>query len=257
MQYLFGDADIAAQRLQVLAEVFAEPSRAFLRHATSGKLGLAVDLGCGPGFTTHLLAATLPCDHVAGLDTSQHFISLAQQTTADGVSFYRHDVTCVPFPVGPCDLLYCRFLLTHLKHPQAMLEPWATQLRCEGLLLMEEAEWIETQHPVFTAYLDIVATLLAHQANDLYVGRLLHTLQDTSTLQRRLSEVRRLQVATDCAAALFFLNLQSWKEHPFIQTTYSSSVTRALERELDILRQQPGSASDIEWGIRQIVFARV
>jgi hypothetical protein len=41
--YLFGEDDIAAQRLQVLAEVFAESTSAFLRGATRSKLGLAID----------------------------------------------------------------------------------------------------------------------------------------------------------------------------------------------------------------------
>src|SRR2546427_7593924 len=217
MPYLFGDTDIAAQRLRLVAEVFAQASRAFLREVTIAKPSLAVDLGCGPGFSTHLVAETLQCDHAAGLDNSQHFIGLAQETGTERVSFYLHDVRSVPFPVGPCDLLYCRLLLTHLKQPQDILEKWATQLQSDALLLMEEVEWIETKHPVFTTYLKIVEALLEHQSNDLYVGRLLNSLKDTGTLKRRTSEVRRVQVATDRAEAMFVLNMQSWKDHPFIQ----------------------------------------
>ena len=257
MQYLFGDTDIAAQRLRLLADVFAEPSRAFLRELTTEKPGLAVDLGCGPGFSTLLLAETLQCDHAAGLDNSQHFIWLAQGTATERVSFYLHDVLSIPFPVGPCDLLYCRLLLTHLEQPQSILEKWAIQLRSKGLLLMEEVEWIETKHPVFTTYLEIVEALLEHQSNDLYVGRLLNSLRDTGTLKRRMSEVRRVQVATDRAAAMFCLNQQTWKDHAFIQTNYSAGLMQELEKDLDTLRRKTGSTSEIEWGMRQIVFERV
>ena len=80
MQYLFGDTDIAAQRLKVLAEVFAESSRAFLLDTDIGKPRLALDLGGGPGYSTHFLANLLQCEQVAGLDNSEHFISLAQKT---------------------------------------------------------------------------------------------------------------------------------------------------------------------------------
>jgi SAM-dependent methyltransferase len=257
MQYLFGQTDIAVQRLQVLAEVFAESSGAFLRHVTGDTRGLAVDLGCGPGFSTHLLAETLRCDHVVGLDNSEHFIALAGQTATEGVSFYLHDVTSVPFPAGPCDLIYCRFLLTHLKRPQDLLERWATQLRSEGLLLVEEVEWIETKHPVFKTYLEIVEALLEHQSNHLYVGRLLKSLPDTGRLKRRMSKPKRLWVETDHAAAMFFLNMQTWKDHPFIQTNYSSGPMQELAKALDTLRQTPGNKSEIEWGVRQIVFERV
>lgn len=204
MQYLFGDTDIAAQRLHVLAEVFAESSGPFVRDATLSRPGFAVDLGCGPGFSTHLLAEILQGEHISGIDNSHHFISLAQQTRTGRVSFYLHDVTSVPFPVGPSDLIYCRFLLTHVKEPQGVIAKWATQLRPGGLLLMEEAEWIETKHPVLAPYVRIVEALLEHQSNDLYVGLVLHSLKDTDTLQRRVSQVRHLQVATDRAAAMFF-----------------------------------------------------
>jgi hypothetical protein len=47
-QYLFGDDDTAARRLQLLAQVFAESTRSFLRNtAGSGRIPLALDLGCG------------------------------------------------------------------------------------------------------------------------------------------------------------------------------------------------------------------
>src|SRR6266436_2669560 len=62
--YTFGDTDIAARRLELLAHVFEHSTRAFLREAPAARLGLAqnlaqkiaIDLGCGPGFTTHLIA---------------------------------------------------------------------------------------------------------------------------------------------------------------------------------------------------------
>lgn len=140
MRYAFGDSDLAARRLQLLGEVFAPSTRAFLQASVSREPSLVVDLGCGPGYTTHFLAETLPCGRAVGLDHSDHFISLAQQTATQRVSFQAHDVTQVPFPTGPADLLYCRFLLTHLRDPEAVVARWTDQLRPGGLLLMEEAE---------------------------------------------------------------------------------------------------------------------
>jgi hypothetical protein len=62
--YLFGDGDAAARRLELLARLFDAPTRAFVRQAGAGRRGLAFDLGCGPGFTTHLLADELECERV-------------------------------------------------------------------------------------------------------------------------------------------------------------------------------------------------
>ena len=82
-------------------------------------------------------------------------------------------------------------------------------------------------------------------------------LKDMSTLKRRMTEVRRVEVAADRAAVMFFLNMQTWKDHPFIQTNYSSGLLEELEKDLDNLRQKRGSRPEIEWGMRQIVFERV
>jgi SAM-dependent methyltransferase len=257
MQYLFGDTDIAARRLEVLAKVFAPSTRAFLLETVKGKVGLALDLGCGPGYSTHFLADTLPCDQVSGFDNSEHFISLAQRTETENVSFHLHDVTSVPFPVGPADLLCCRFLLTHLKEPQGAIAKWATQLRSKGFLLMEEVESIHIENIVFETYIGIVEAMLEHGSSKLYIGPILNSLGDTDTLKRRVSKVRHLEVSNNRAATLFYLNMQSWKHPPFIRRNYSSSMLDQLESDLTKLTKKSSSKMEIEWGLRQIAYERV
>ena len=67
MTYSFGDSDMAALRLKIVAEVFAEASRQFLVQVGVSPR-LALDLGCGLGYSTHLLAETLRCQRTVGLD---------------------------------------------------------------------------------------------------------------------------------------------------------------------------------------------
>ncbi len=257
MEYLFGDTDIAAHRLKILAEVYAESTRTFILDTVIDRPHLAVDLGCGPGFTTHLLADTTQCDRAVGLDNSDHFVSLAQKTASDTVSFRRHDVTSTPFPIGPSDLLYCRFLLTHLANPQAMVTQWASQLRPRGLLLMEETEWICTKNAAFVKYLGIVEAMIRDQGGNLYAGVLLDGIGTTDLLERRISQVRRFPVSTAQAALMFSLNIRSWKEQRFVRENYTPSVIGQLEHELGNLTERSDSAIEIEWGLRQIVFERI
>ena len=256
-QYLFGDTGLATQRLQVLAEVFVDSSRAFLRDTVTAKLRLALDLGCGPGYSTHLLADVLQCDRVAGLDNSEHFISLAQKTRTSRVSFHLHDVTAVPFPVGLSDLLYCRLLLTHLTDPQAVVGKWATQLEPNGRLLIEEVERIHTRNGLFSTYLKILEAVMTHQSNRLYIGPALDGLKDPPLLKRRVSQIRRFPVSTDKAATMFFLNLQTWKDQPFIRAHYSASMMTQLETDLRTLTKTESREREIEWELRQIAFERV
>ena len=255
--YLFGDSDEATRRLAVIAGVYAGSSRAFLQDAVDFRPRLVVDLGCGPGYSTHLLAESLECGRVIGLDSSEHFIGIADTTSTQQVQFLLHDVTKVPFPVGPADLLFCRLLLTHLSRPLDMLHEWGTQLRHGGLLLVEEVEWIRTSNPLFCEYLAIVEEMLADQGNQLYVGPLIDTFEDSRRLRRRAGGVRMLRVSNRDAARMFLLNLGTWQHRPFIRDNYSPRTIANIGAELSALVEASSAGSEIEWGMRNLVLERV
>jgi trans-aconitate methyltransferase len=118
--YAFGDTAPAARRLGLLADVFEQTSRAFLTRVAGRSPRLAVDLGCGPGHTTRLLAAVLWPRRTIGLDQSASFVTLAAAGAPPEVEFAVHDVTVVPFPCRPADLVFCRFLLSHLADPPGL-----------------------------------------------------------------------------------------------------------------------------------------
>lgn len=255
-QYLFGDTGIAAQRLKVLAEVFASSTTAFLTRLAASDARLAVDLGCGPGYCTHLLAKTLRPARTVGLDNSERFLWLARQTETEDVSFRLHDVTSVPFPVNPADLAYCRFLLSHLREPREVVASWITQLHPEGQLLIEEVEAIQTSNPTFTTYLGIVEAMLADQHSCLYVGPAVACFGADEGLIPRVNQVKRLPVPNDRAATMFLLNLQSWRNQAFVQSNFGKQKIARLEERLRDIAGDNNGRSEIEWDLRQVAFAR-
>lgn len=256
MSYLFQDTERAALRLRVVADVFAFSSRPFLQQMP-GRVSpeVAVDLGCGPGYTTSLLAEVTRSPRVIGLDSSEHFLSLASSHAPAHCSFIQHDVTTIPFPTGPVDLIFARLLLSHLQDPLSVLERWGTQLRPQGYLLLEEVEWIHTEHPLLSQYLAIQADLFRQQAIELYIGPLLEQHQVSKPLRRRLSSITPVPVATAQVATMFSLNLPAWKHHPFIQRQYGTIIDQ-LEQDLLDLAQQPTAAGEHVWGMRQLVYER-
>ena len=129
--HAFGDSDAAAERLGLLAELFAPTGRSLLRSLAHHPIVLAIDLGCGPGHTTRLMDDELQPAHIVGLDRSEAFLARAR---ASGLNarWLRHDVTKVPFPVGVADLLYARLVLAHLRRPDKALKDWIGQLRPRG-----------------------------------------------------------------------------------------------------------------------------
>jgi SAM-dependent methyltransferase len=272
-QYAFGDSDLAAQRLELLAELFAEPTKAFIVQSqlefqsqsgkdagfssSSSKPSLALDLGCGPGHTTRLLAELLQCEFTVGIDCSEHFIELAKRFESPKISFLLHDVTQLPFPSGRPDLIYCRYLLSHLEDPQALVLKWVDQLTPGGLLLVEENERIETTNPAFRFYLEVVEDMLASRGARLYVGPVIDRVPETDRLKRQSSRIRPHRLPTHRAAAMFYMNIQTWKRDPFVTENYSTETMDGLEHDLQRLASRTGDAIEIEWGLRQVAFEKM
>jgi hypothetical protein len=122
--------------------------------------------------------------------------------------------------------------------------------------MLEEVERIDTVHPVMSTYVGIVEAMLQSQSNTLYPGPLIAELDAPQGLQNMASEVRRLAVINSDAAGLFRLNLQVWKEHAFIRENYSEKTIRDLDSALEAIARERATASDIEWGMRQVIFQR-
>lgn len=248
--YAFGDDDTAAERLRMLAYIFAPEIKSFLGRVPPDPR-LAIDLGCGPGFTTRLIASTLNARQTVGLDTSQRFLDLAGTQEANGVAFMKHDVTQTPFPTGAADVLFCHLLLPHLANPAAVLRTWASQLRPAGLLLVDEVSDIQTSNPTFRTYLDAAERLLAGVGGDLYVGRRVERLGRVPGLRRISSRLVKHPVATAACARMFRLNLNAWGPNRHASLTENDRAN--LASQLDNLTTATAT-TDIHWQMRQVIF---
>lgn len=256
VEYLFGDSSTACHRLRLLAEIFAGSSRSFLSQAPSGP-GLAVDIGCGPGYTTRLVSSTMNPRQTVGMDISKALVAEAKRLEEGDETYLVHDANVVPFPIGPADVLYARFLATHLADPAAVIRSWASQLVSGGLLLLDEVDSIVTTNDVLSRYLEVVNSLLIHEGRNLYIGPRLAALRLPGLLDEKASDVRPLAVQDRQAARTFRLNLEAWRHRRFVVDTYGGDAIRRLADELEVVAHGSGTTSSIEWRMRQIVFERV
>ena len=124
--YTFGDNERASARLRRLAELYEPETRELLELGEIQAPRVAVDLGCGPGWSTRLIRDVLHPDRTVGLDTSERYVAEARQRHGASLEFEVHDVVRVPFPVEAPDVMFCRFLLTHLRSPGEVLGAWAS-----------------------------------------------------------------------------------------------------------------------------------
>ena len=248
--YAFGDDDTAAERLRMLAYIFAPEIKTLLGRVPPDP-GLVIDLGCGPGFTTRLLADSLNARKTVGLDTSQAFLDIARSESKEGLDFIHHDATQAPFPTGASDVLFCHLLLPHLANPAAALRTWGSQLRPAGLLLVDEVSDIQTTNPTFRTYLDAAERMLDGIGGDLYVGRRVERFGRVPGLRRISSRLVKHPVATAACARMFRLNLNAWGTNPHARLSDHDRAN--LATDLDYLTSATDT-TDIHWQMRQVIF---
>lgn len=244
-RYTFGDSDLAVDRLALVASVFEPTSRALLARAPVGG-DLAIDLGCGPGHTTRLVAEVCRPRATRGLDASDRFVAAARSLTDDlAVTYAVHDVTRVPLPGGPADLVHARLLLAHLPGPLEVVERWRSCLRPGGVLVLDEVEDIEAPQGVLRDYEDLVTALVAAEGADMYSGRLLESLGGRCVVHH---------VDRSVAARMFAMNLATWRADVILRGLVDEPGADRLAAGLSSLGSGP-DGPPVRWTLRQVVLS--
>jgi SAM-dependent methyltransferase len=254
--YLFGQSDLAAVRLTKLGEIFDPATERFIAslEIPSGEVS-AIDLGCGIGLTTAMLGARF--SKVTGLDVAPDFLALAAKRGVAGASFVQHDTTALPLPGAPAQLIFCRFLLTHLTAPFEALAAWQTQLVPGGLLAAQEVEAIETSSQPVAAYLGLLDRILRGRGHELYIGPKLGSDDFGTGWRVRQNGVRVHRVDGRRAAEMFAINLQVWRSAPETQDHFTQSQLDDLEQALRRKAAGMADPDDVTWKLREIVVEKL
>ena len=239
-EYRFGIDQAAADRLGLVAAAYESVSRQFLAVHASPLPRVAVDLGCGPGFTTTLLYEVLRPAKIIGINVSEEFLASARSRLPVG-RFETHDVTELPLPGAPADVIYARLLLAHLADPEAMAEGWRSQLAPGGRLLIEELESVVNPVGSLHDYEDLSARIVRSGGGLMYAGAQLSELGGV---------VKPVTVPGDLAARIYLFNVRHWINSPGLPVT--DSELRDIEQGL--LRTVENRDSDgVSWLVRQLV----
>jgi trans-aconitate 2-methyltransferase len=244
--YSFGDSEIAAERLEIVAATFAATTRALLRSVNASP-GRVLDLGCGPGHTTELLASLYPDAEVVALERSDSFAAQAQ-LRVPAARVVVADVTA-PLP-GEFDLVYSRFLLSHLPDIAGTVASWCRAVAPGGLLVLEEPESIVAADPLFARYEEIVAAVVAESGADMYAGAVLTGCPTPAGFRRLVDDAVDPQVTAGAAAAMFWRNARAWQTRAdaIVAPGEVDELVATLQARVD-----DTSLDAIRWRLRRLV----
>lgn len=140
--YVIRGGELGKARLRVLAQALWPTTRHLLNSAGLSAGQVCLDVGCGGGDVTLELARVVgSAGSVTGIDIDSTKLALAQQEAAD------EGITNVEFRVlgvdqlgdeTQYDLVYARFLLTHLRDPAAALHRMMKATKPGGVVIVED-----------------------------------------------------------------------------------------------------------------------
>ncbi|BBK35600.1 methyltransferase [Allostella sp. ATCC 35155] len=180
------------ERLDLLSDVFRPTTRRLLERAGLAPGMRCLDVGCGGGGVTLDLARRVgPEGRVVGLDFDPAVLALARADAAsrglDNVEFRTGNAMALDL-AGQFDLVYARFLLTHLPRPEAALAAMVTAVRPGGVVVVEDidfsGQFCEPECPAFATYLRLYREVVLRKGGDPDIGRRLPTLLRAAGIPR-------------------------------------------------------------------------
>jgi len=133
------------ERLRLLSEVMAPSTRALLAEVDIPAGSACLDVGCGGGDVTFDLARAVgPTGRVVGVDLDEIKLNIARREGQDrnlsNIVFEVRDVTAWE-PCELFDVVYARFLLTHLPDPATLLSAVRRHVRPGGVFIVEDIDY--------------------------------------------------------------------------------------------------------------------
>ncbi|MDO8800267.1 class I SAM-dependent methyltransferase [Phenylobacterium sp.] len=137
--YIIAGGTAGAARLSVLSEAMAEATGSLLDRVGIPQAARILDVGCGAGDVTRDLARRTS-GQVIGLDLDDIKVSMASQDAPVNATFHVGGYQRAK-ELGPFDVIYARFLLSHLTDPADAVAVFEAALVPDGLLVVEDVEF--------------------------------------------------------------------------------------------------------------------
>lgn len=109
-------------------------------HARPDRLGVVLDIGCGRGTSSLVIAEQLRPQRIVGLDAAPSLLAQARKRAKDlpdsTVEFIEGDFHDLPLPDGSSDIVVAAFCLYHSPHPEDIVGEIARVLAPGGLAVL-------------------------------------------------------------------------------------------------------------------------
>jgi SAM-dependent methyltransferase len=197
-----------------------QPSTAALLDTVGVPVGArCLDVGCGGGHVTLELARRAgPSGHVLGLDRDPEVLALARADAAAGaatVRFQEADASALAEVAGrrrPYDVVYARFLLSHVPDPAAIAAAMAARVAPGGAVAVEDVDhsgcFCQPANAGYRRYVELYRETVRRRGGDADLGPRLPALLRAAGLQDLGVRVVQPVALTGAGKAMCLLTLE-------------------------------------------------
>jgi SAM-dependent methyltransferase len=244
--YTIAGGEEGKRRLSLLAEIMRPTTLRLLDDAGLRSGDRCLDLGCGGGHVVLDIARIVGSEgHVTGVDFDPQILELARQDARgaglDNVDYHAADARV--FDGGPFDLVYARFLLSHLSEPESVLARIRRLVRPGGRVVVEDTDmsgcFCHPHDPANARFVELYTEVVRRGGGDVDLGRRLplialaaglgevrwnvfqpvhvsgaHKHMTTVTMERIRPEVLRHGLATDQQIDSILTGMRAFAEDP-------------------------------------------
>jgi SAM-dependent methyltransferase len=180
------------ERLRLIGRLMRPMTLPLLERAGVRAGMRCLDAGCGGGdVSLELARAVGPDGRVLGIDLDAVKLEAARADAAaaglSNVAFEAADIVAGALPQPGFDLVYARFLLTHLREPGQALRRLVDLLESGGLLVVEDIDYrghfIHPPSAAFDAYVELYRRTAQARGADPDIGPRLPSLLEAAGIR--------------------------------------------------------------------------
>ena len=205
------------KRYQILSNILAPSTEAFIKQANLNTGVNGLDLGCGSGETTMLLKTMIgPEGKITGIDSRATRLRIAKekahQNEQSQVEF-RYQNTLEWEEEQSYDLVYSRHFFHQLKDPLSMLQKVFNSLKPGGLAMIEELDFSKIQcfpnSYAFDRFVELYIEVVKRQGADPNIGKRLYPLYQQASFKNCQVQLVRPKFLTGKNKRITSLTLES------------------------------------------------
>ncbi len=230
------------KRLNILSGVLKESTQELIERDGSIAGKRFLDIGCGGGHVALMVAEKVGADgFVSAIDFDEEIIKLARQDAAaknlKNISFSVQSTDALS-DHNSYDIVYARFLLSHLKNPVAVLGKMVRALVPGGRLIVEDIDfsghYCYPSCRSFNAYVSLFQAAARNNGHDADIGLSLFEKLQSCGLQEVRYDVKQPVFNTGDGKWMAYVTMDKIKNTLLTQQLVSSAEVNAILRELEV-----------------------